>query len=351
MMEETEDQPEIVSHEEAVQAEKEAHERMSLSRETTPTKDQPPTVLAAPSPLPAFLSNTSSTPKTSVLPKQTSVRSLQSNVTVTATPVPPAAPQIAREDRSKAPVSDQGEQPVSSVSSSQSIFGWLAGNSLVNKVVEKTKSSMESVITTLDPGMREIIHSGGEINLAVTSAKDNKVLPVREAFQKVFGRATVTGYASQATTAAQPVGFTAGLKGAEERISNLKKTWDIPSDLTVVSVEGFIVEILPDRWFEMSCLLLKDPSHGIEVQTFSQPTHIPTEYVMTAQDKTPSDYPLRWSGLAVTIGEVIETAKPHIGHADWQMVLSGVSRQESLRLAAQSLASIYKQKLPTSFVS
>ena len=59
----------------------------------------------------------------------------------------------------------------------------------------------------------------------------------------------------------------------------------------------------------------------------------------------------RWSGLAVTIGEVIETAKPHIGHADWQMVLSGVSRQESLRLAAQSLASIYKQKLPTSFVS
>ncbi|RUS78455.1 hypothetical protein EGW08_013778 [Elysia chlorotica] len=351
MMEEAEDQPEIVSHEEALQAEKEAHERMSLSRETTPTKDQPPTVLAAPSPLPAFLSNTISTPKTPALPKQASVRPPQSNVSIAASPAPPAAPQISHEDRVKAAVPDQSEPAGNSIGSAQSIFGWLAGNSLVNKVVEKTKSSMESVITTLDPGMREIINSGGDINLAVTSTKDNKVLPVREAFQKVFGRATVTGYASQATTAAQPVGFTAGLKGAEERISNLRKAGDISSDLTVVSVEGFIVEILPDRWFEMSCLLLKDPSHGIEVQTFSQPTFIPTEYVLTAQDKTPLDYPLRWSGLAVTIGEVIETAKPHIGHADWQMVLSGVSRQQSLKLAALSLASMYKQKLPTSFVS
>lgn len=350
MMEETEDQPEIVSHEEAVQAEKEAHERMSLSRESTPTKDQPPSVLAAPSPLPAFLSNTGSISKTPVLPTKSSLHSPQPSVSSPGASVP-SVPQVAPEDRVKASTPDQSVKAAASSSSGQSLFGWLAGNSLVNKVVEKTKSSMETVITTLDPGMREIINSGGEINLAITSNKDNKVVPVREAFQKVFGKATVTGYASEATTAAQPVGFTAGLKGAEERISNLKKTGDIPSDLTVVSVEGFIVEILPDRWFEMSCLLLKDSSHGIEVQTFSQPTHIPTEYVLTAQDQTPSDYPLRWSGLAKTIGEVIETAKPHIGHADWQRVLSGVSRQESLRLAALSLASIYKQKLPTSFVS
>lgn len=59
----------------------------------------------------------------------------------------------------------------------------------------------------------------------------------------------------------------------------------------------------------------------------------------------------RWSGLAVTIGEVIETAQPHIGHADWHMVLTGVSRRQSLQLALQSLAHMYKQKLPTSFIS
>lgn len=47
--------------------------------------------------------------------------------------------------------------------------------------------------------------------------------------------------------AAQPVGFMAGLKGAEERISSLRNSGSIPHDQTVVSIEGFIVEIVPDR--------------------------------------------------------------------------------------------------------
>ena len=58
------------------------------------------------------------------------------------------------------------------------------------------------------------------------------------------------------------------------------------------------------RWYEMSCLTLRDPAHGINLQTCSQPTFIPSQYVMAAQDQTPSDYPLRWAGLAVTVGQV-----------------------------------------------
>ena len=53
--------------------------------------------------------------------------------------------------------------------------------------------------------------------------------------------------ASDAKTAAQPVGFTAGLKGAQERIQNLRQTENISDDQPVVSIEGFIVEMLPDR--------------------------------------------------------------------------------------------------------
>jgi hypothetical protein len=40
---------------------------------------------------------------------------------------------------------------------------------------------------------------------------------------------------SQATTAAQPVGFTAGLKGAEERIQNFRQQGNIADDIPVVS--------------------------------------------------------------------------------------------------------------------
>ena len=52
---------------------------------------------------------------------------------------------------------------------------------------------------------------------------------------------------SQATTAAQPVGFTAGLKGAEERIQNFRQQGNIADDIPVVSLEGFIIETIPDR--------------------------------------------------------------------------------------------------------
>ena len=52
---------------------------------------------------------------------------------------------------------------------------------------------------------------------------------------------------SSATTATQPVGYTCGLKGAEERIQNLREKGELAEGQPVVSVEGFIVELLPDR--------------------------------------------------------------------------------------------------------
>lgn len=350
MMEETNDeQPEMVSHEEAMEAEKEATQTSTFSI-GSPTS-QLPKPLAPPTPLPAFI-NMSLGTIGNVSPTPT-VPTQSSPISPIKHPKAPESPQIPHEVKTRIP--EGGVEPQGFVASAaaggQSLFGWISNNSLVNRVVEKTKSSMETVITTLDPGMRQIIFSGGDISITVVSTKENKLVPVREAFQKVFGKATISGKESQATTAAQPVGFTAGLKGAEDRIANLRNSGEVSEKQTIIAVEGFIVEIVPDRWYELSCLALKDPTHGIELQMFSQPSPIPTEYVLTAQEKTPSDYPLRWAGLAVTIGEVIEAAQPHIGHADWQMVLSGVSRRQSLSLAAQSLAYMYKQQLPTSFVS
>ncbi|GAB1611087.1 protein PRRC1-A-like [Argonauta hians] len=258
-------------------------------------------------------------------------------------------PQPSQQQQQQLP--QQQQQHDSTQQPQGSLFGWLSGNSFVSKVVEKTKSSMESVITTLDPQMKEYIKSGGDVDIIVASSKEVKVGPIREAMQQAFGRATVIGRDSDASTAAQPVGYAAALRGAQERISRLRQQDDISSKQTVVAIEGFIVELQTDSWFEMSCLLLQDPTHDITVSTYSQPTPIPTPYVLTAKDRTPSDYPLRWSGLAVTIGQVVEEAQPHIGRSNWQLALAGVSRYQSLSLAAQVLAYLYKQQYPTSYIS
>jgi non-canonical (house-cleaning) NTP pyrophosphatase len=236
--------------------------------------------------------------------------------------------------------------PPTSPQKSERFFGWLPGSGLMHKVIEKTKSSVESVITTLDPGMKDVIYSGGSVNVIVTSAKEVKVSAIRQAFQSVFGRATVFGVESQPNIAPQPVGYSAGVRGAEERIENLRQSGTIDEQQTIVSVENFLVELLPDRWFDMGCILLKDPRYGIELMTFSQATPVPSEYVCVAQDATTPDYPLRWSGFAMTVGQAIHQRLPHIDPTDWHVYLTGMSRRDMLVSAAHSLAGMYRTQLP-----
>ncbi|XP_054344574.1 protein PRRC1 isoform X1 [Pongo pygmaeus] len=229
------------------------------------------------------------------------------------------------------------------------IWGFIkgvAGNPMVKSVLDKTKHSVESMITTLDPGMAPYIKSGGELDIVVTSNKEVKVAAVRDAFQEVFGLAVVVGEAGQSNIAPQPVGYAAGLKGAQERIDSLRRTGVIHEKQTAVSVENFIAELLPDKWFDIGCLVVEDPVHGIHLETFTQATPVPLEFVQQAQSLTPQDYNLRWSGLLVTVGEVLEKSLLNVSRTDWHMTFTGMSRRQMIYSAARAIAGMYKQRLP-----
>uniref|UniRef100_A0A8C3L0V4 Proline rich coiled-coil 1 n=1 Tax=Chrysolophus pictus TaxID=9089 RepID=A0A8C3L0V4_CHRPC len=162
------------------------------------------------------------------------------------------------------------------------LWGFIKGvaeNPMVKSVLDKTKHSVESMITTLDPGMVPYIKTGGELDIVVTSNKEVKVAAIRDAFQEVFGMAVVTGEAAQSNIAPQPVGYAAGLKGAQERIDSLRRTGVIHEKQPAVSVESFIEELLPDKWFDIGCLIIEDPVHGIHLEAFTQATPVPLQYV------------------------------------------------------------------------
>ncbi|XP_060125409.1 protein PRRC1 isoform X2 [Zootoca vivipara] len=243
----------------------------------------------------------------------------------------------------------RGADVQSDASAGGGLWGFIkgvAGNPVVKSVLDKTKHSMETMITTLDPGMAPYIKSGGELDIVVTSTKEVKVAAVREAFQEVFGMATVTGEAGQSNIAPQPVGYAAGLKGAQERIDSLRRTGVIHEKQPAVSVENFIAELLPDKWFDIGCLIVEDPIHGIHLETFTQATPVPLEYVQQAQSLTPQDYNLRWSGLLVTVGEVIEKQLLHVNRTDWHSAFTGMSRRQMIYSTAKAIAGMYKQRLP-----
>uniref|UniRef100_A0A7M4F256 Proline rich coiled-coil 1 n=1 Tax=Crocodylus porosus TaxID=8502 RepID=A0A7M4F256_CROPO len=227
----------------------------------------------------------------------------------------------------------------------------VAGNPMVKSVLDKTKHSVETMITTLDPGMAPYIKSGGELDIVVTSNKEVKVAAIRDAFQEVFGMAVVTGEAGQSNIAPQPVGYAAGLKGAQERIDSLRRTGVIHEKQPAVSVENFIAELLPDKWFDIGCLIIEDPVHGIHLETFTQATPVPLQYVQQdvvseAQNLTPEDYNLRWSGLLVTVGEVLEKTLLNVNRTDWHVAFTAMSRRQMIYSAAKALAGMYRQHLP-----
>ncbi|XP_071844747.1 protein PRRC1-like [Apostichopus japonicus] len=287
-----------------------------------------------------------SSPSLSSTPATTSPGSTQkSTFTIGGTPIQqsPTPMEIPHETADN---SDYGQMEYASgrPPSGGGFFDW--GGGLMRKVVEKTKSSMDTMITTLDPGMAPIIRSGGDISVVVTSDKECKVSAVRDAFQKVFGLATVTGQAAQSNIAPQPEGYAAGLKGAEERIENLRRGDKIDEKQVTVSIESFITDLLPDKWFDVGCVILSDPVYHISLQVFTQATPIPTEYVLQAQTLTPSDYSLRWSGLAVTVGEVIAKAIPGVSATDWHLNFTGMSRRDMIYNSSLALAGLYKEKLP-----
>ncbi|GBP90163.1 Protein PRRC1 [Eumeta japonica] len=187
------------------------------------------------------------------------------------------------------------------------VKGAVASGGIFHRVAEKARSSVDSMITTLDPQMKEYLNSGGDMYIVVASEKDIKVSPVREAFQSVFGKATVVGYPAQSdVTAIQPVGCPAAYAAAKQRMAQLRSTHtDLHNNVPIVAVENYLYEAMADRWYDVSLLLLCHPSLGIELQVLSQSTPVPAPAIAALQAATSADYPHKETGFSTTIGSMM----------------------------------------------
>lgn len=95
------------------------------------------------------------------------------------------------------------------------------------------------------------------------------------------------------------------MKGAEERINSARNIATLPKDIPIIAVENFLLEVGEDKWYDLGVILLNDPKRNVNLQTFTQMTPVPSQIVTMAQEATPEDYPLKWSGLSVTVGSLM----------------------------------------------
>jgi hypothetical protein len=139
----------------------------------------------------------------------------------------------------------QALSPITEGVKNSVLFDWVKSG--VKTSVQKAKDSIDKVVTTLDPQMAQLIYSGGETEIVVASANDDKIISIREAFQDVFGRATVYGHPSVAKSiAAQPVGFESAELAAKERINQLRSNENF-AEKVIVAVENFVVELYKNQ--------------------------------------------------------------------------------------------------------
>ncbi|XP_033229439.1 protein PRRC1-like [Belonocnema kinseyi] len=319
--------------------------------------------IAPPSALPSFVTSPSSQPPSSnISPQENLYPNLKKDedfIERKANTEKEMNKQSQQQDKLHPP-STSSEQPIVNISLTDNeasdsgvlgagLFSWVketvANNSVLSKVAEKAKNSVNSMITTLDPQMREFIYSGGDVEIFVASDKDVKVSAIREAFQNVFGKATVTGVPVNVTTfAPQPVGFRAALTCAEERISLARQNPTLTPEATIVAVENFLLKIDGNKWYDLGVVLLNDPKNNVSLQTFTQMTPVPSQIVTLAEQATPENYPFKSSGLAVTIGNLMAN-NLQVSHNEWHNALTSVSRKDVILLAAKSLAGIYKNTI------
>lgn len=102
-----------------------------------------------------------------------------------------------------------------------------------------------------------------------------------------------------------------------------------------------------------SILIEKDIVH-IDIETYLFTAKPPAScktffnpFTLQAQSLTPPDYSLRWSGLIVTVGEVLERSVPNISRTEWHLAMTGMTQRHIIQSAAKALAGIYKQQLPS----
>ena len=265
------------------------------------------------------------------------------------------------------------------------IFDWFRTTDIINQIAERAKNSVGSVITVLDPGMKEYLYSGGNINIIVISDSACVVSPIRDAFQSVFGRATVVA-ARHDTSHDYPIkiglGFDGSIKVAEARIQNLRSdTSNVPQNQVVVAVQPSIVQVIQStvpsicstagpevdqlqspKWFLTYCMLIEDPILGATISSYSQFIPLDDEIIDTArqakfQENCPKSanligYPVSIDQLLSSKLKLAPEEQMDEEHGSvWLQRWAGLYETQVIHQCGLSLAHSYKRRWNESVVN
>lgn len=148
------------------------------------------------------------------------------------------------------------------------------------------------------------------IKVAVATESPVKLLAVQEGFRQSFPNNSIElfTFKSPSLVPEQPIGETAGLKGARNRLQAVSEELLSSMDY-LVSIESYVEYSEPlETWVDIGLVLVKSCAEpDLELIQLSAPTPFPQKYVKLAKNMSSSDR-ITQDGYPVTVGEAIEAS-------------------------------------------
>ncbi|KHN85751.1 Protein PRRC1, partial [Toxocara canis] len=199
---------------------------------------------------------------------------------------------------------------------------------------------MDSVLTTLDPGMKDFLKSDGAVDIVIASDNGRIIGAIADGFRRVFSTVTYRGMGTPGASSLLPqiVGHTFALKYAKERISLLRGSGLAGNKSAVVALQPFLHEI-QGNWYESSVIAMQ--KDDVFVHVFTQPVDVEPRVIAVLKEHTPSGYAA--NAFSTTVG-VAYAEVFGIDPDDWQQRSLSYSSSELYRLSSAALAAAYKRK-------
>ncbi|CAJ0572364.1 unnamed protein product, partial [Mesorhabditis spiculigera] len=239
---------------------------------------QPPIKNVTPPP-PAALSPVA--PQNPGPPPNIAVRETSPPSAQPVSPVPPPrVPEATAEAPKAQPVKSDTAQPTEG--SGEGMFDWLTKqmheNTFLSKVAEKAKVGMETVLTTLDPGMKDFMGDGsGLVELHVATEDPMVSSAVRQGFERVFNSAVVRGVpVPQDDSSRLSLSLEAADRVCAEKVKRLAASRLASPASPFIVLQPYIMQIGQGHFYAIRLMLRW---RGVDFYTFSQPVELSPELV------------------------------------------------------------------------